>query len=151
MLGGILVESVVSSRVDELPEQTGEPGKEGEKKAWKWAVVGIGININQTEFPSSLPNPVSLKQITGKTFEVGELARELGTETGRYWDRLLEHPQEILEEYNEHLYRKNRLVKLRKDNRVFEATLKKVTADGRLHVQHALEEDFAFGEVEWIL
>jgi len=29
------------------------------------SVIGIGINLNQLEFPSGLPNPVSLKQLTG--------------------------------------------------------------------------------------
>ena len=26
----------------------------------KWSIVGIGINVNQTAFPSSLPNPTSI-------------------------------------------------------------------------------------------
>ena len=26
----------------------------------KWSIVGIGINVNQTTFPSSLPNPTSI-------------------------------------------------------------------------------------------
>lgn len=30
------------------------------------SIVGIGININQEEFHSSAPNPVSLRQITQK-------------------------------------------------------------------------------------
>lgn len=29
------------------------------------SIIGIGININQDRFPEELPNPVSLKQITG--------------------------------------------------------------------------------------
>ncbi|MBM3431498.1 MAG: biotin--[acetyl-CoA-carboxylase] ligase [Bacteroidetes bacterium] len=29
-----------------------------------WSVVGLGINLNQTKFDPSLPNPVSLRQIT---------------------------------------------------------------------------------------
>ncbi|NNF20513.1 MAG: biotin--[acetyl-CoA-carboxylase] ligase [Saprospiraceae bacterium] len=29
-------------------------------------IFGIGLNVNQAEFPSNLPNPISLKQITGK-------------------------------------------------------------------------------------
>lgn len=35
------------------------------------SIVGIGLNVNQTEFPTELPNPVSLRQILG---------RELSTE-----------------------------------------------------------------------
>ena len=30
------------------------------------SIIGIGININQEEFHSSAPNPVSLRQITQK-------------------------------------------------------------------------------------
>src|SRR5688572_2022740 len=44
---------------------------------WVFAIAGIGININQTSFDPALPNPVSLKQITGKNFNVIQLAREL--------------------------------------------------------------------------
>jgi BirA family biotin operon repressor/biotin-[acetyl-CoA-carboxylase] ligase len=67
--GGILIENVIGS--SELGVQSSESGK------WKWAVVGIGININQTTFSPGLPNPVSLKQISGKSFEPIELAKEL--------------------------------------------------------------------------
>ncbi|HMI59907.1 MAG TPA: biotin--[acetyl-CoA-carboxylase] ligase, partial [Puia sp.] len=46
---------------------------------WPLAIAGIGININQVEFPASARNPVSLRQITGRTFRAAELARELGS------------------------------------------------------------------------
>ena len=39
----------------------------------KWlkaSIIGIGININQKTFPSSLPNPVSLSLLTGKNYDV---------------------------------------------------------------------------------
>ena len=38
----------------------------------KASIVGIGININQTLFPSGLPNPVSLAQLTGKEYDLME-------------------------------------------------------------------------------
>lgn len=33
-----------------------------------WSVIGIGLNVNQTSFLSNAPNPVSLKQISGRHF-----------------------------------------------------------------------------------
>ena len=38
-----------------------------------------------------------------------------------------------------------------KDNRVFEAIIKSVSPEGKLVVQHAIEEEFNFGEVEWVI
>lgn len=42
-----------------------------------WTIVGIGLNINQTRFPDSLPNPVSLKQITGKDQDPKAISLEI--------------------------------------------------------------------------
>lgn len=32
------------------------------------SIVGVGLNLNQTQWPESLPNPVSLKELTGKEY-----------------------------------------------------------------------------------
>ena len=44
---------------------------------WTWSVVGIGININQTQFSPDAPNPVSLKQITGRDWDILSLQEAL--------------------------------------------------------------------------
>lgn len=41
------------------------------------AIVGIGINVNQTEFRSDAPNPVSIKQLLGTDTPLVPLAEEL--------------------------------------------------------------------------
>ena len=119
---------------------------------WEWAIVGIGININQTFFPDDLPNPVSLKQITGKYFNVVELAKELCDHIEKYFRILVaEDFSGTHEHYVAHLYKKDSRVKLKKGNRVFEAMIKSVSPSGKLIVQHAIEEEFYFGEVEWMI
>ena len=119
-------------------------------KVWKWAVVGLGININQTGFNNNLANAVSLKQITGKTFDTVAMAKELHElvlkklAEGRTTD-------EILKQYNQHLYKINELVTLRKTGIKFNTVIKEVLATGRLITVDAIEREFDFGEVEWVL
>ena len=119
-------------------------------KAWKWAVVGIGININQTRFDKFLIKPVSLKQITGKTFNTIELAKELHALLMKNLAEL-KTAENIMEQYNEHLYKINKNVTLRNGDVKFETVIKEVSKEGRLITVDAIEREFGFGEVEWVL
>jgi BirA family transcriptional regulator, biotin operon repressor / biotin---[acetyl-CoA-carboxylase] ligase len=146
--GGILIESLVVSRTSGLPTEAS--AKVGASR-WDWSIVGIGININQTRFPS-LPNPVSLKQITGKDHQPVELAKELCMMLDKRFRELMKGGFEIIyNQYLANLYKKGEPVKFKKENRLFEATIKTVTPSGKLVVQHSIEEEFDFGEVEWII
>ena len=119
-------------------------------QSWKWAVVGIGININQTVFDKSIANAVSLKQITGKTFNPVELAKEL---SNLLMIKLNEASglEETLQQYNRHLYKINELITLRKSGIKFDTVVKEVSAKGKLITVDAFEREFDFGEVEWVL
>lgn len=136
--GGILIESVIGNR-------------ESDVSSWDWAIVGIGININQTSFPAWLPNPVSLKQITGSDYKLMPLAKELCRVFQQFYKELiLAGFENIFKLYNKHLYKKGENIKLKKDNRIFNAELKGVSPSGKLIVRHSIEEEFGFGEVEWL-
>lgn len=117
---------------------------------WKAAVVGIGVNVNQTVFDGLQKKAVSLKQITGREYDPLALARELCTCLSDVYATMWRSPAEISEEYKSLLYKLNGPVRLKKGSRVFEATVKGVTASGELVVHHAVEENFAVGEVEWM-
>lgn len=139
--GGILIENIIGGI-----NTNGKPGS-----GWQWAIAGIGININQGNFPEGLANPVSLKQITGKEFEPVGLARELYEHIDRNWKTLIKDGfEKIYISYLDRLYKKGQSVRFKKGNRVFEATVKKVSPDGLLVVQHAMDEEFRTGEVEWM-
>jgi len=130
--GGILIENVVQ-------------GSE-----WKMAVVGIGININQTQFDDLNNKAVSLKQITGKDYDPVALAKELCERLQAAYTLVRKLPMEIAELYRKRLYKLDETVRLKHGSRVFDAVVKDVSTLGELIVEHATEERFNVGDVEWM-
>jgi BirA family biotin operon repressor/biotin-[acetyl-CoA-carboxylase] ligase len=129
--GGILIENIVKG------------------KKWEAAVIGIGININQPSFPAALKNPVSLKQITGKTFDPVVLAKELCTCLEKRYRELATHGfAKMLIRYNELLYKQGQKARLKKGSVVFNCVIERVTATGELQASGGMS--FQFGEIEWL-
>jgi len=132
--GGILIENVIKGNI------------------WEKAIVGIGININQTVFNHIKNNPVSLKQITGKSFDVPQMARELCTFLGKRYYELREGMFEThLQLYNERLFKRNQCVTLKKGDELMLTTVESVNATGELLTNYEKQRSFKHGEVEWIL
>jgi BirA family transcriptional regulator, biotin operon repressor / biotin---[acetyl-CoA-carboxylase] ligase len=140
--GGILIES----------GKITPPGESSKLSAESpFYIVGIGININQTRFDPQVKNPVSLKQITGRNWDVLDLAKELcGCLSGRYAQLSLSD-HSIIAEYMKAFYKLNERVRLKKESAVFETTICGVTNDGKLLTKDTLDREFDFGEVEWLL
>ncbi|MBS1620875.1 MAG: biotin--[acetyl-CoA-carboxylase] ligase [Bacteroidetes bacterium] len=137
--GGILIENIVGS---------GGPGTH----RWQWAIIGMGININQARFSTELRNPVSLCQITGKKFKPVLLAKELCKYMEENFNQLFSgNFEKMFSTYLSILYKKNEVIKFKKENRVFEATVAGVSATGKLIVKHSIEEEFDFGEIDWLI
>jgi len=130
---------------------------------WPLAIAGMGININQVEFPATARNPVSLRQITGRTFRAADLARELGTCLDQRYSALIGTDAATntsptiggaatqLLEYNTLLYRRGQTVRLKKDTAVFETIVQGVSARGQLLTHDVMDREFSFGEVEWVI
>ena len=132
--GGILIENIIRG------------------KDWQWSIAGIGININQTIFDSNVLNAVSLKQITGKTQDPVQLAKELCSHLDHRYNQLIDQgTKHLLAEYNSVLYKRNELVKLKKTNVLFEATIKEVNEYGQLIVEAGTKQAYNAGEIEWII
>ena len=117
---------------------------------WTWSVIGMGLNINQTEFSKELPNPVSLKQITGKSFEPLELIRTLSKFlTARLKEWKLGDLDKMLAEYNTHLYKLGKTVKFKNKNIHFSGIVKGVNKQGQLIIDQGIEQTYNFGELIW--
>lgn len=133
--GGILIENVLRGSL------------------WQYAIIGIGLNINQAAFPPHLPNAVSLRQITGKTRPAVEAAKELCA----FLDtriRLLQPANfdTLLTEYKSRLFRWQQPALYRKDGEIFEGIIRDVLPDGHLCLEKEGEIlQLGFGEIEFIL
>ncbi|MEO8772289.1 MAG: biotin--[acetyl-CoA-carboxylase] ligase [Ferruginibacter sp.] len=119
---------------------------------WKWAVVGIGINVNQVDFPDIIKNAGSMKLATGETYDTVVLAKELHEMIIDAFSKIGHSTlSEVIKTYNSNLYLLNKKVKLRKQNVVFETTIKGVNEHGQLLTADRMPRLFEFGEVEWVL
>lgn len=119
---------------------------------WLYAIAGIGININQVQFDPALPNPVSLKQITGKDYDAVTLAHELCAAFEQRYQQLQQQPADaLLQQYQQVLYKMNQPVTLKKGNIIFDTTIRGVSAAGRLITRDAIDREFEFGEVEFVI
>jgi BirA family biotin operon repressor/biotin-[acetyl-CoA-carboxylase] ligase len=142
--GGILIENSIGTG--------GRASGSTEGGIWKYAVAGIGININQSAFGAGLSRAVSLRQITGQSRDVEKLGRELHLAVLERVRSLPIRPfAALLEEYNSRLFRRNQSARLRKGNIEFETVIREVTADGQLFTTDRIDNFFSFGEVEWVL
>ena len=68
------------------------------------AVAGIGLNLNQTEFPPELPNPISLKQITGRDYPLQASLESLLASLRARYEALRLDPDAPLSDYQKLLY-----------------------------------------------
>jgi BirA family biotin operon repressor/biotin-[acetyl-CoA-carboxylase] ligase len=115
------------------------------------AIVGIGLNVNQTVFLSDAPNPVSLKQITGKTQNVNQLSEKLlKAVLFRYEQLKSGDTAHIVRAYHEALYRKSGFHAYKDKQGRFSARIEKITDDGLLHLITDKNEkrSYAFKEVK---
>jgi BirA family biotin operon repressor/biotin-[acetyl-CoA-carboxylase] ligase len=129
--GGILIENVIKGKI------------------WQWTVAGIGMNINQEIFDNEIV-ATSLKLATGKKYDVIRLAEKLYASIKKRVEELKAgNFQEMLKEYNDHLYARGKLVKLKKQNIVFKTQIAGVNASGELITRDSIDRKFAFDEIEF--
>jgi BirA family transcriptional regulator, biotin operon repressor / biotin---[acetyl-CoA-carboxylase] ligase len=118
------------------------------------AVAGIGLNLNQVTFSPSLPNPVSLKQLTGLDYDVEDVALQIWERCMAWYAKLEQGMTKMIDEaYVNNLYRMNVWAEYIKDNQLFEARIAGVDAWGQLILERRSGENIvcAFKEIAFVI
>jgi len=134
-IGGILIENILKG------------------KYWKSAVVGIGLNVNQTEFPEAIrARTTSVKQI----LQTDSVLTEQMTDLCRYVERSYAELRageydDQLTFYTQHLYRRGELHPFLIDGVRVNGILDGVTETGRLRVDfNGYVVDFDIKEIAFV-
>ena len=138
-LGGILIEgSVCGTALD-------------------YMVLGVGVNVNQTEFVSDAPNPVSMALLAGHGFGLEELLQELADEVEQQLDAYESDPEadELLALYMASLWRREGMHPYRDTatGERFDASIEGVSPAGMLRLRTTGGEvrEFEFKQVAALL
>ncbi len=135
-IGGILIENILKGKV------------------WKSAIVGIGINVNQTDFPEAFhTRTTAIKQILQKDSDIRELLSELCGYIEREYLTLKGGGHEMqLASYKQHLYRLGELHPFLVDGVKVTGILSGVTESGRLMIDfNGYVVDFDIKEVSFLI
>ncbi len=114
------------------------------------SVVGIGLNVNQSDFGSNAPNAVSISQLAGKEFEMEEILQQLFANIeARYLQLRAGQIQKLRDEYHARLFMRDVVARYTDFKTVFDAKLECVTPEGILVLWDGdgVERRFGFKEV----
>ncbi len=117
------------------------------------SVLGIGLNVNQDKFISGAPNPVSLKQLTGKHYENSDVAKKLTNHVFSWYKTLQEGNFEHIDTvYFSRLFRRDVWSIFKKDGAEIEAKIIGIGEFGQLILseRNGNISEYMFKEIEYV-
>ena len=115
-------------------------------------VAGVGLDVNQEVFLSDAPNPISLKNITGREFDRDAILSDIVQRFISYMELPADKRPEVDLLYRERLYRREGYHKFRDENGTFEARIEGIRPDGCLMLQTRSGEHrvYEFKQVQFV-
>lgn len=126
-------------------------------KGIKHAIVGIGVNANQENFPAEIKHKASsiLRETSYRLPSLETACEAIIRHIHQLYSRLQKKEistDQLLEEYNKNLFLRGQTGLYRAGDETFEAEIKEVSPDGKLHLLRNYQiSTFYFKEVEFLL
>ncbi len=103
------------------------------------SILGVGLNVNQTLFQNYIPEATSVIKLTKIESDIDIIKDRLLFYLEKYY--LLENSLiENLHNYNECLYAKNKYLKFKSKNKIFEGKILRVKKNGEIIIKTEKEE-----------
>ena len=133
-LGGILIENQVQGN------------------AIRNSIIGIGLNINQQEFPAWVPNAVSLRQILHTDYDLKALLLEICSHIEHWYIKLKQgETSQIQAAYLETMYWLNSPGVFKAQDIIFDGVIAGVSPTGQLQViNNGLLKSYNLKEIEFL-
>ena len=117
---------------------------------WSYSIVGLGLNILQTEFPPELPKATSLRIASSKDFQITELRDTIRRNILEY-TTVKRDATVILEQYNECLFKRGNEQFFYDTRGEWKAVVESAQKDGTLRVRQSdgSISHYTHGVVTW--
>lgn len=118
------------------------------------SVIGMGININEETFPDHLPNPVSLYQICGETFDTKKIICQIIEEYQYLYENAKKGVvDKINADYMQDLYHADNYYEYIDSEGRFKAKIADVLPSGQLILERENGENkaYAFKQVQFVI
>lgn len=120
-----------------------------------YTIVGIGLNVNENDFPQHLPNPVSMKLIAGSEFDRNKLLTLLEYEFQKLYQTMVRGEVATIEQqYMDRMYHRDGPYWFTDKHGSFKATIDRVMPSGHIVLAAYPDKDervYAFKEVAFVV
>ena len=117
------------------------------------SIVGIGLNVNQMQFQDWPTHPISLKQITGKEYDLQPLLEKIAESIYKKVEILKTNPTAIEETYLQRLYRYRTWADYEVDGKVLRLLITGIDRFGRLMLLDENNESYCYDikEIKFVI
>ena len=116
-------------------------------------VIGIGLNINEVNFPEWVPNPCSIAQISDNSYTPAEVCNDLLQKFEQTFEAYNQDEEELYHTYNSLLFRLNKWYPFQYGTKTFNGRIHGVEPDGRLILESGGGQliHVMFGDVKYVI
>ena len=125
-LAGILINSTIKANIMDI------------------SIIGIGLNVNQMQFQDWPTHPISLRQITGKEYDLQPLLEQVAESIYNKVETLKTDPTAIEQDYLKRLFRYRTWAEYEVDGKVMRLFMTGIDTFGRLMLINEANKTYCF-------